>query len=61
MSVSQVSVWLSGQGGTSWVQLLPHLAGVVVDAAEVAGGRVCIWVHARADHGVPGRPAVGAG
>jgi transposase len=31
--------------------LLPHLAGVVVEAAELAGGRLCVWVRARADRG----------
>ena len=30
--------------------LLPHLAGVAVEATEVTGGRVRIWARARAQH-----------
>jgi len=33
-------------------RLLPHLAGVIADAAEVTGSRLCIRAHARADHGL---------
>ena len=49
MSLSQVSVCLSGQHGVSWERLLPHLSGTVVEAAELAGGRLCIWARARAE------------
>jgi len=30
-------------------RLLPHLSGTVVEAAELAGGRLCIWARARAE------------
>ncbi len=33
-------------------RLLPHLAGVIADAAVMTGGLLCIWARARADHGV---------
>ena len=52
MSLSQVTGCLSCQHGISLEVLLPHLAGVVVEAAELAGGRLCIWARARADHGM---------
>ena len=52
MSLSQVSGCLSCQHGISLERLLPHLAGVIVEAAEMTGGRLCIWARARADHGV---------
>ncbi len=52
MSLSQVSGCLSCQHGISLERLLPHLAGVIADAAEVTGGLLCIWARARADHGV---------
>ena len=29
--------------------LLPHLAGAVVEKAELAGARLCIWARARAE------------
>jgi transposase len=32
--------------------LLPHLAEVVVEAIELAGGRLCIWARARAECGL---------
>ena len=51
MSLSQVSGCLSCQHGVSVERLLPHLAGVITDAAEVTGGLLCIWAHARADQG----------
>ncbi len=55
MSLSQVSVCLSCQHGISLELLLPHLAGVIVEAAELAAGRLCIWARARADHGACSR------
>jgi len=42
---------LSCQHGTSLERLLPHLAGAVVEAAELAGS-LCLWARARADHAV---------
>jgi transposase len=51
VSVSQLSSCLSGQDGIGVVGVWPHLAGVVVEAVEVAGG-VCLWARVRADHGV---------
>ncbi len=52
MSVSQVSGCLSCQHEISLERLLPHLAGVVVESAALAGGRLCIRARARADGGV---------
>jgi hypothetical protein len=40
---------LSCQHGISLERLLPHLAGAVVETAELAGGRLCIWARARAE------------
>ena len=40
--------------------LLPHLAGVVVEGAEVTGAVLCIWARSRADQAVCpgcGRPS----
>ncbi len=51
MSLSQVSGCLSCQHGISLERLLPHLAGAVVEAAELAGS-LCLWARARADHAV---------
>jgi hypothetical protein len=51
VSLSQVSGCLSCQHGISLERLLPHLAGVVVEAAELAGS-LCLWARARADHAV---------
>jgi transposase len=51
LSVSQVSGCLSCQHGISAERLLPHLSGVIVEAAELAGG-LCLYARARADHGV---------
>jgi len=48
VSLSQVTECLSGQHEVSVERLLPHLSGTVVDAAELAGGRLCIWARARA-------------
>jgi transposase len=52
VSLSQVSVCLSCQHEVSWERLLPHLSGTVVEAAELAGGRLCLWARARAGQGV---------
>lgn len=49
MSFSQVSGCLSCCHGIGLDLLLPHLAGVVVEAAEVTGRRVRIWARARAE------------
>jgi transposase len=49
VSLSQVSVCMSCQHGISLERLLPHLAGVAVEAAELAGGSLCIWARARTD------------
>ena len=46
MSLLQVSGSLSCCHGVSPGFLLPHLAGVSVEAAEIAGGRVRIWARA---------------
>jgi transposase len=52
VSLSQVRGCLSGQYGISLEVLLPHLAGVIAEAAEVAGGRLFIRARARAEDGV---------
>jgi transposase len=49
LSLSQFSECLSCRHEVSFGVLLPHLAGVIVEAAEVAGGRVRIWARARAE------------
>jgi len=49
--LSQVSLCLSCQHGITVERLLPHLAGAVVEAAELAGG-LCLWARARAHQGV---------
>jgi transposase len=49
LSLLQVSRCLSCCHGVSLGLLLPHLAGVAVEAAEVAGGRVRIWARAAAE------------
>jgi len=43
---------LSCQYGIGLEVLLPPLAGVAVEAAELAGGRLFIWARARAEGGV---------
>jgi transposase len=48
VSLSQVSECVSCQQGIGFPVLLPHLAGVDVENAEVVGARLCIWAHARA-------------
>ena len=52
MSLSQLSGCLSCQHGISLELLLPHLAGVTAEAAEMTDGLLCIWARARAEHGV---------
>ena len=49
MSLSQLSGCLSCQHGISLELLLPHLTGVAVEAAELAGGLLCVWACVRAD------------
>jgi transposase len=49
VSLSQVNGCLSCQHEVSLERLLPHLCGTVVDAAELAGGWLCIWARARAE------------
>jgi transposase len=46
VSFLQVRDCLSGQHGISFEMLLPHLAAVIVEDAEVSGD--CVWLHARA-------------
>ena len=48
MSLLQVSGCLSCCHRAGLDLLLPHLAGVVLEAAEVTGGRVGIWARVRA-------------
>jgi transposase len=52
VSLLQVSGSMSCQYGISLELLLPHLEGVIVEAAELTGGRLGIWARARAGHGV---------
>jgi transposase len=52
VSVSQVSGCLSCEHRIRLELLLPHLAEVIVEAAELADGRLCIWARPRADQGV---------
>jgi transposase len=40
---------LSCPHGQGLELLLPHLAGVVVEDAQVTGAGLCIWARARAD------------
>jgi transposase len=49
LSLSQFSGCLSCCHGVSLGVLLPHLAGVAVEDAEVRGGRVRIWARASAE------------
>ena len=46
MSFSQFSECLSCHHGISLGLLLPHLAGVIVEIAELVDGRLRIWAHA---------------
>ena len=50
MSLSQVSGCLSCQLGISFEVLLPHLAAVIVEKAELAGNCVWLWARPRADN-----------
>jgi transposase len=52
VSLSQVTGCLSCQYGIGLEVLLPHLAGVVVEAAELTGSRLVIWARARVGDGV---------
>jgi len=49
VSLSQVTGCLSCQHAVSLERLLPHLSGVAVDAAELAGGQLCIRARGRAE------------
>ena len=49
MSLSQVNRCLSCQHEISRERLLPHLAGAIVEKAELAGRRLCLWARARAE------------
>ena len=49
MSLSPCSECLSCPHGQGLELLLPHLAGVVVEDAQVSGAGLCIWARARAD------------
>ncbi len=49
MSLSQFSGCLSCQCGISLEMLLPHLAGVITEAAGLDGGRLRIWAHSSRD------------
>jgi transposase len=47
--LSQVNECLSCQHGISLEQLLPHLAGVIVETAELAHDRLSIWARGRTE------------
>jgi transposase len=49
VSVSQVSECLSFPGDAGLGVLLPHLAGLLVEVTEVAGGTVRCWARSRSD------------
>jgi hypothetical protein len=49
LSLLQVSDCLSCQHEISLDRLLPHLAGVIIDVAGLAGGRLRVQARARAD------------
>ena len=57
MSLSQVIGCLSCRCGISLEMLLPHLAGVITETAELEDGRLRIWAHS----GTEGAAAGGAG
>jgi hypothetical protein len=63
LSLLQVRDCLSCQQEISLDRLLPHLAGVIIDVAGLAGARLCVWARARAGSArVPQvRPAIGPG
>jgi len=52
LSLSQDSRCLSCQHGHDLRVLLPHLAGTVVQEAELTGGLLCIRARARADEAI---------
>jgi transposase len=52
VSSSQFSGCLSGQCVISWDQVMPHLAGVIVEGGEVLAGRLLIRARVRAEDGV---------
>jgi hypothetical protein len=61
MPLSQVSSCLSDPVITVLGVLLPHLAGAVVEKAELAGARLWIWARAQAGQAScpgPGRAGV---
>ena len=49
MSLSQFNGCLSCQCGISLEMLLPHLAGVITEAAGLDDGRLRIWAHSSTD------------
>ncbi len=49
MSLSQVSLSLSGPRGFGAEVVLRHLGGVVIDRVEAGPGRLRLWAHPRAD------------
>ena len=49
MSLSQLSGCLSCQHRIGFEVLLPHLAAVIVEKAELAGNCLWLWAHARTD------------
>jgi transposase len=57
VSSLQVSECLSCQCGISFEMLLPHLAAVVVEEAEISGD--CVWLRARARAGSVSCPRCG--
>ena len=61
MSFSQVNQCLSCQYGISFEMLLPHLAAVIVEEAEVSGDCVWLWARARADDAACPRCACSSG
>jgi transposase len=55
MSLSQVSEVLSGELGWVLQVLLPYLSGVVIESAEVCGGRLVVRARAGAEQAACGR------
>jgi transposase len=49
LSLSQLNGCLSCQCGISLEMLLPHLAGVIAETAELEDGRLRIWAHSGTD------------
>ena len=52
MPLSQVSSCLSDPHDHALGVLLPHLAATVVEKAELAGARLCVWARAWAGQAV---------